>query len=395
MNILSSNSSHYCTSCQLCGAVCPSNAISIKLDNEGFYRPEVDNNLCVDCSLCVNTCYKYDRHVSITNNLDLKKTQLFSVYAKDCDLLSNTTSGGVADILAKELINQGYHVAGVVYDFTTNRAIHKIAVTVDETEGFRGSKYIQPYSFDALTTLLSNIKEQKYAFFGLPCHIYALSKYLQQHKLRDQCVLIDLFCHGCPSIHVWDKTVEMIKRKLNVDQFDKVNFRSKVYGWGRFAVEVNANAKSYRSSPLHNEFYNMFFCNQLLNNSCIDCLLRSTLAYTDIRLGDFWGEKYKNNKKGVSGVSLVTPVGKLLFDDIKKQLEYESQNYDDFLPYQSWEHTYNIDVQVRKRLLSLLENSSTTAEFVSRAITRRKSLFARIKVLIKHLLFNLTYRRNR
>lgn len=395
MNILSLESLRNCTSCQFCAAVCPKNAITIKLNRKGFYRPEIDNKLCIDCSLCVNTCYKYDKQVSITETQDLDKTQLFAVSAKDSDLLNNTTSGGVADLLAKELIQQGYHVVGVIYDFETNRAAHRIAVTLDETIGFRGSKYIQPYSFDALNTLLSNIKEQKYAFFGLPCHIYALSKYLQQHKLRDRCVLIDLFCHGCPSMHVWDKTVKMIKKKLKVEQLDKVNFRSKVYGWGRFAIEAKANGKTYFSTPIHNEFYNLFFSNQVLNDSCTDCQLRSTLAYTDIRLGDFWGKKFKNNKKGMSGVSLVTTTGKLLFNSIKEQLVCEAQNYNDFLPYQSWMHTYEINDQKRESIYSLLEDPSISVETVSKKITSERSFITKTKVLIKHILFCYFYKQNR
>ena len=94
---------------------------------------------------------------------------------------------------------------------------------------------------------------------------------------------------------------------------------------------------------MNNEFFELFFSNQILNDSCTDCQLRGTLAYTDIRLGDFWGRDYEKTFEGVSGVSLITDQAFVLFDKIKESLVLEEKEYDSFLPYQSWSHTYKID----------------------------------------------------
>ena len=59
MNILDSNNIHECTSCQVCALLCTPNAISYSIDSNGFYRPIVDENKCVDCGLCKKVCYKY------------------------------------------------------------------------------------------------------------------------------------------------------------------------------------------------------------------------------------------------------------------------------------------------------------------------------------------------
>lgn len=61
---------HNCTSCQMCGAVCPKNAITIELDDEGFYRPKVNEN-CIDCGLCVKVCYKFDKDIKMSTSADL------------------------------------------------------------------------------------------------------------------------------------------------------------------------------------------------------------------------------------------------------------------------------------------------------------------------------------
>ena len=154
---------HQCTSCQLCGAVCPAGAITIQLDEDGFYRPLIDDNLCVDCGLCVNACYKYDKAVRISTPSDLERKPLYSAWSKESDLLKQVTSGGIGDLLARQLIDDGYNVVGVVYNEEKTRAEHRIARTVKETIPFRGSKYIQSYTYDAMKEVITNGKKEKYA----------------------------------------------------------------------------------------------------------------------------------------------------------------------------------------------------------------------------------------
>lgn len=50
-----------CCGCSLCLAMCPSNAIELVLDSEGFFYPEIDENKCVSCYLCEKVCaFKID-----------------------------------------------------------------------------------------------------------------------------------------------------------------------------------------------------------------------------------------------------------------------------------------------------------------------------------------------
>ena len=109
----------------MCAAVCPKNAINISLDADGFYRPIV----------------------------------LYGASAKNPDVVKNTTSGGIADLMAHKLIKDGYKCVGVVYDSDRDAAIDTIAETEDELLGFRGSKYIQSYTVEAFKQIvkMSNI----------------------------------------------------------------------------------------------------------------------------------------------------------------------------------------------------------------------------------------------
>jgi len=45
-----------CCGCSACVSICPKNAISMVLDNEGFLYPEIDVNLCIGCQMCRAVC---------------------------------------------------------------------------------------------------------------------------------------------------------------------------------------------------------------------------------------------------------------------------------------------------------------------------------------------------
>lgn len=361
MNIKDKDTLHECTSCQMCAAVCPKDAISIDLNEDGFYRPVLDTEKCVDCGICRSICYKYDSQIGDFCQEKLSATMLYGAFANDREVISNTTSGGVADLLARQLINKGYKCVGVVYDSESDTAVHRVASSVEETIGFRGSKYIQSYTFSAFKKIVKECKTEKYAVFGTPCQVYAIDRFLNKRKVRNDHILIDLYCHGCPSMNIWKKYIKNVKMKISKDVVDGVNFRSKIKGWGNFYVEVEVDGKPvFYSDNRNNEFFDLFFSDQVLNEACNDCLLRSTLAYTDIRLGDFWGKQYVMNNRGVSAVSIVTEKAKELFDDISNHLTFKIERYENFLPWQSWGKVYKPNKELRIKLLEQLRTENVT-----------------------------------
>lgn len=384
MNIANDKALHQCTSCQMCAAVCPTGAISIDLDKNGFYRPTVNPEECVDCSLCTTICYKFDNNVQETNSLD--DETIYGASAIDKSIVKETTSGGIADILARKLISRGYKCIGVCYDTDRAVAYHKVAETEQDVIGFRGSKYIQSYTFSAFKQMVSEVNKYKFAIFGLPCQIYAIHRFLAKRRCREDHILIDLYCHGTPSLRIWQKYNDEIKHLIQKYSFDKVNFRSKIKGWGNFNVVMEVdNITAFISNNKKNEFYSLFFSDVVLNDSCYECKLRSTLRYTDIRLGDFWGKEYVNNHQGVSAVSIVTEKGKALFDSIKDEIIYEEHKYKDFLPYQSYGKVYPKNDELRKVVFNQLNDDSAKLRDVVRTIHLNLPLKQRIKHHLKHI----------
>lgn len=391
MNISDKSALRECTSCQMCAAVCPKDAIRIDLDESGFFRPYVNPDKCVDCGLCTGVCYRFDDNLRITDEQTLQRTDLYAASMRDNGLLRKVTSGGVADLLAKELIREGYLCIGVGYDDSKVEAYHYVAHTVKETDGFRGSKYIQSYSYPAFKELVKDCSKHKYAVFGTPCQIYAVRRFLEKRKLSDSCILIDMFCHGCPSLNLWRKYQSEIKHEIGKTHFDEVDFRSKERGWGGFYVVVAVvdGYKAFISNPKKDGFYELFFSDQILNSACSECMLRSTMEYTDIRLGDFWGKKYAMNRKGVSAVSLISQKGKDLFERIKPLLDIEESHYSELLPYQSYGKIYHPDEVLRERLLYMIAAPGIPLKEAVTLLHRYESFTRKLKRHIKSFLYYL------
>lgn len=379
-----------CTSCQMCAAVCPKNAISIFLDKKGFYRPRVDGALCVNCGLCTTVCYKFDDHIETYDSTKLSNTLLYSAYAQDNEIVKNTTSGGIADLLASLFLKEGFKCIGVAYNSEKDIAEDITATTREDIIKFRGSKYIQSLTLEAFKDVVANCKSDRYAIFGTPCHIYAIDKYLRHLKIREQHILIDLYCHGCPSLLAWKKYVKEVKTKTRSSSIYSPVFRSKVEGWGRFRVDFKENGNTiYTSKNCHNEFFDIFFSDIILNDACHDCMLRSTLAYTDIRLGDFWGKQYVLNRNGVSAVSLVTDNAKELFDKLKNEVVYKEESYENLLPWQSWGKSHHPDTALRNIILEQLGDDESTLQDSLNTIYQQQSFRSRLTRYGKLILHSL------
>ena len=352
-----------CTGCSICAAVCPFGAIKIEQSNDGFYEPVIDEQLCEDCGICKETCYKFDE---IIRKSDDKEPLVYSAINTNKKELLSSTSGGVSIELMKACIDNGYKVLGVSYDYTNKIALTKIASSIDELEQFKGSKYFQSYTLEAIKKVLKDKNKQKYAIFATPCQIYSISRYVDLHKdLKDNWLLIDIFCYGCPSLNLWIKYLEYIKKKFSLKRIDKIQFRSKPEGWHKFNITFISDDNIYHSS-ISDPFYEVFFKKNALNEACYNCKLRSTIAYTDIRMGDFWGDEYSKNIDGVSAVVINTDRGKALFDSVKEKFEIKRHTLAEVIPFQSYGKKHKLNKKKRRYTLDLLSSDHSIEQISKR-----------------------------
>ena len=117
---------------------------------------------------------------------------------------------------------------------------------------------------------------------------------------------------------------------------------------------------------------------------------RSNLLSDDIlhiRLGDFWGTKFKSNFRGVSGVTIVSEKARELFAKIAPSLNIHEESLNSFLPFQSWGHSYKINEELRNKLLNLLKNEKATITDVIKPLHQKRSKKNIFVNTIKSILF--------
>lgn len=314
---------HNCYGCGVCAVVCSQKIIEIGLNTDGFYEPHItDSAKCTNCGLCVDVCaYSHDE-LSVDNS-PLKS---YAAWSKEPAVRRKCSSGGVGFEIGRYLINQVYKVCGVRYNVETNRAEHYIATNIEELIPSIGSKYIQSYTVDGFKAI--NRKE-KYLVTGTPCQIDSFRRYIRKFKKEDNFILMDFFCHGVPSMLIWDKYVKQAETK--VGKLTYVSWRNKFIGWKDPLTMSTDDMKDVESVKWHDSynllmkgkdeffnsrlsqgdmFYRLFLSDVCLGKACYEkCKYKYDKSSADIRIGDLWGKAYKDNEEGVSATIAFTEKG--------------------------------------------------------------------------------------
>lgn len=322
------SSVHDCYGCGVCATACGRKIIEIGLNNDGFYEPHIiDESKCTNCGICTEVCaYLHDE-------LSLKKTEIhsYAAWSKDHLVRRKCSSGGAGFEIGKYLIGQGYKVCGVRYDADKNRAEHYIATTVEELIQSAGSKYIQSYTVDGFRAI--NRKE-KYLVTGTPCQIDSFRRYIQKFRCEDNFILLDFFCHGVPSLLVWQKYTDWAEKQ--VGKITYASWRNKWTGWhDSWAIGIDGEKhgekinwhdsysmlirekKSFLDSRRSqgDMFYQLFLGDSCLGKQCYEhCKYKYDHSSADIRIGDLWGNTYKNDEDGVSCAVAFTVRGNVILN---------------------------------------------------------------------------------
>lgn len=320
-----------CFGCGVCAVSCPKDIIEIKINKTGFYEPcivSVDD--CVSCGLCIEVC------AFMHKDLSLNKSEIcsYAAWSNDRQVQRKCSSGGIGFEIGKQLIEQGYKACGVRYNPERQRAEHYIATTVEEFVPSIGSKYIQSYTVDGFKAI--NRKE-KYLVTGTPCQIDSFRRYIKNKRIEDNFVLLDFFCHSVPSIWAWNKYLQMVEKQTGKVVY--ASWRNKFTGWhDSWAMAIDGEMKgekvdwhdsynmlikgrkSFYNSRLSQGdlFYKLFLGDYCCNPACQkNCKYKYDSSAADIRIGDLWGDTYKNNEDGVSALVTFTPKGEKVIKELR------------------------------------------------------------------------------
>ena len=325
---------HDCYGCGVCATACSRKIINLILDSDGFYVPHIsDVSKCTNCGICTEVCaYLHD-------NLSLQNPEIhpYAAWSKDHLVRRKCSSGGVGFEIGKYLLGQGYKVCGVRYDAGKNRAEHYIATSVEELIPSVGSKYIQSYTVDGFKAIN---RRAKYLVTGTPCQIDSFRRYIQKFRCEDNFVLLDFFCHGVPSMLIWKKYTEWAEKR--VGKITYASWRNKWTGWHdswvmgidgeRHGEKINwhdsydmliREKKSCVESRMSqgDMFYALFLGNLCLGKQCYThCKYKYDKSSADIRIGDMWGDTYKDNEDGVSCAIAFTNLGKTVLTNLNCEI---------------------------------------------------------------------------
>ncbi|HHD2595319.1 TPA: Coenzyme F420 hydrogenase/dehydrogenase, beta subunit C-terminal domain [Clostridium perfringens] len=329
-----------CCGCGLCASICPKEAITMNIDENGFKYPYIDMDKCIECGLCVNSC-----KFGLKDNF--YESKCYAGVNKNTEQRKLSTSAGIFSAIATTFIKEGNVVCGATMEMQNGVADvkHIVIDSIMDLPKLQGSKYVQSNFENCYEDLKKALNlRKKVLISGTPCQInnvkYVFKKYI------DQLYTIDIICHGVPSIRFFNDYLQYIQNKKNIKITD-FTFRNKKFGWDLIGtykyIKSNGEQNEVSFYPGDSSYYKLFLDGEIYRESCYQCPYACQNRISDLTIGDYWGiEKYSPElmienggpfdcKQGVSCVLGNTRRGKEMIDLSIETLELREINIDKVL----------------------------------------------------------------
>lgn len=305
-----------CNGCGACAYSCPTGAISLEPDREGFLYPRIDPARCISCEKCLRLCPH--RHPP-----RLGASPAAYVAAHADSIRQASSSGGLFTALSDYILKQGGAVFGAVLgeDFTVR---HEMAQTPESRDRMRDSKYVQSdirSCFPAIADCLS--AGRPVLFTGTPCQTAAVYRVFSKQEHFDKLLLCDVICHGVPSPEVWRRYVRQLQRETR-GTIDRLRFRDKRAGWACRCVTIDETVRGRPRTRFDDRYFRLYFSGLLSRPACHRCVFTTTERSSDITIGDAWDfaddELPVNREAGLSLVLCSTSKGQAALDAVFRSI---------------------------------------------------------------------------
>ena len=304
-----------CTGCGACVAVCRTNALSMKVDSEGFRRPVLASDKCVGCGKCGRACPV----ISIPQ--ESSPIACFVARSLDPAFRERSSSGGVFPVLAKQVLNRGGSVYGATMEFPSCCIRHVRINDFGQIARLQGSKYVQGDASACFPEIRDDLSAGKRILFsGLPCQVAALRSSLG--SVPDNLFLIDIICHGVPSAGVFLRYRDNMVSVDNRDGIVGFSFRDKNRGCSN-TTPCWFLRKGIEQISIPDILFTKAFTLDLFSRpSCHRCPFRNWRSGSDVTIGDHWDAasrpKEWDDETGISSVVIRSKKGLDLWSSVPK-----------------------------------------------------------------------------
>lgn len=316
-----------CYGCTTCKEVCPTKAISMVYDAEGFAYPVADDK-CIDCGKCAKACIRNNDQL-VEYNEEFPK--VLSVMNKEEEVRLKSSSGAIFPELARYVIEEkkGY-VVGVKFD-KDMKVVADIADNMEDVKAFYGSKYVKS-DFEGMFPRIKKLLEQNHTvlYSGLPCECAGLKSYLG--KDYTNLYICEILCHASPSPKIYEQYIDYLNEKYK-SKVVNLTFRNKEKGWlihkATMVIEF-VNGKVIKVNARKNNYFRAFLNDYISRPSCSACGYTFTNRTGDVTIGDFWGIKDIDpemfDDKGASVLLINNKNGNTLWDLVKERFIYKDSD---------------------------------------------------------------------
>lgn len=316
-----------CNGCQMCKEVCPKQAITYEVNNQGFWYPKVDYEKCIKCGVCIRKC----PNKTIVPNEKCEPI-VKAIWSKDKGIRLASTSGGLFYELARDVLCHDGVVEGCVYDADYKGAHQVIVDSIDDIGPLMVSKYVESNA----EGIYSQIKEilltgRLVLFVGSPCQCAALYSYIGQDY--DNLFVVDFLCRGANSPKAHRRYVEYLEHKYR-SKIVYLRSKDKRNGWERFGQSAIFEGGEEYFLPHEEDLRVVAYHrgNLMVRKSCLDCKFKALPRYSDITLGDFWGitaEEVDDIDSGISLCFINSSKGQLLINNIRDRVQIIDKSLDE------------------------------------------------------------------
>ena len=309
-----------CCGCNVCADACHVDAITFNTDNEGFWYPEIDVNVCDNCHLCEKVCPLIN--IQNLKHNDFKKPKVYGCYHTDLVIRFDSTSGGIFSALAQEMYKQKGYVGGAIYTETFD-VVNFISNEKKDLKRLRSSKYLQSNAEGLYKKVRALLKAgEKVLVCGSPCQMAALRSFLR--KDYDNLIIVDFVCRATNSPKVFHKYLESLETKYGA-KIIAIKDKNKDHGWHSLARKITFNdGQVYYGEGHVDDYRRGYHMNIYERPSCYDCQFKGMPRMSDITLADFWGLKSidpaMDKDLGTSLVLINSKKGEAFFEQIKPKL---------------------------------------------------------------------------